>query len=147
LTGTTPLERGRLREAAYDEMLRLIREEEPPCPSLRISTSGDRLATISAERNTEPAKLTRLVRGELDWIVMRCLEKDRTRRYETANGLARDVERYLSDDAVEASPPSATYKLRKFVRKHRAPLRVAAVIAMLLVAATIVSSWQAVRAT
>jgi WD40 repeat protein/serine/threonine protein kinase len=147
LTGTTPLERGRLREAAYDEMLRLIREEEPARPSRRISTSGDRLATISAERNTEPTQLSRLVHGELDWIVMRCLEKDRTRRYETANGLARDLEHYLADEPVEACPPSAGYRLRKFARKHRKLLASAAAFAALLVLGVVASGWQAVRAT
>jgi WD40 repeat protein/serine/threonine protein kinase len=147
LTGTTPLERSQLREAAYEEMMRLIREEEPPRPSQRISTSGDRLATISADRNTEPAQLSRLVCGELDWIVMRCLEKDRTRRYETANGLARDVERYLKDEPVEACPPTAGYKLRKFARKHKTGLATAAGFAALLVLGTTVSAWQAVRAT
>jgi WD40 repeat protein/tRNA A-37 threonylcarbamoyl transferase component Bud32 len=147
LTGTTPLERSRLREAAYDEMLRLIREEEPPRPSQRISTSGDRLATISAERNTEPAELSRLVCGELDWIIMCCLEKDRTRRYETANGLARDIQHYLADEPVEACPPSTGYKLRKFARKHKAGLATAAGFAVLLVLGTAVSTWQAVRAT
>jgi WD40 repeat protein/serine/threonine protein kinase len=147
LTGTTPLERSRLREAAYDEMLRLIREEEPPRPSQRISTSGDRLATISAERSTEPTQLSRLVHGELDWIVMRCLEKDRTRRYETANGLARDLQHYLADEPVEACPPRAGYKLRKFARKHKAGLATAIGFVSLLVLGTAVSAWQAVRAT
>ncbi|HLJ95397.1 MAG TPA: serine/threonine-protein kinase [Gemmataceae bacterium] len=147
LTGTTPLERDRLREAAYEEMMRLIREDEPPRPSQRISASGDRLATISAARRTEPAQLSRLVCGELDWIVMRCLEKDRTRRYETANGVARDVERYLKDEPVEACPPTTAYKLRKFARKHRAGLATAVGFAALLVLGTAVSAWQAVRAT
>jgi serine/threonine protein kinase len=147
LTGTTPLERRRLREAAYDEVLRLIREEEPPRPSLRISTSGERLATISAARGTEPALLSKLVRGELDWIVMKALEKDRTRRYETANGLARDVQRYLADEPVEACPPSAGYRLRKLARKHRAALLTATALAAMLVSGVVVSTWQAVRAT
>jgi WD40 repeat protein/serine/threonine protein kinase len=147
LTGTTPLERGRLREAAYDEMLRLIREEEPPRPSRRISTSGDRLATISAERNTEPAQLSRLVHGELDWIVMRCLEKDRTRRYEAASSLARDIQRYLADEPVEACPPSAGYKLHKFARKNKKLLTTAAAFAALLLLGVTASTWQAVRAT
>jgi WD40 repeat protein/serine/threonine protein kinase len=147
LTGTTPLERGQLREAAYDEMLRLIREEEPPRPSQRISTSGDRLATISAERNTEPAELSRLVHGELDWIVMRCLEKDRTRRYESASSLARDLQRYLADEPVEACPPTAGYRLRKFARKNQKLLATAAAFAALLLLGVVVSSWQAVRAT
>src|SRR5262249_37816749 len=121
LTGTTPLERQRLRAAAFDELLRLIKEEEPPKPSTRLSTSGS-LAAVAAARKTEPAKLSRLLRGEVDWIVMKCLEKDRSRRYETANGLARDVQRYLNDEAVEACPPSAGYRVRKFARKHRAGL-------------------------
>jgi serine/threonine protein kinase len=146
LTDTTPLEQRRLREAAYDEVLRLIREEEAPRPSLRISTSGGRLVTIAAARGTEPAKLSRLVRGELDWIVMRCLEKDRMRRYETANGLARDVQRYLADEEVEACPPSTGYKLRKFVRKHRAGIAAVAVFAALLLAGIAVSTGQAIRA-
>jgi serine/threonine protein kinase len=145
LTGTTPLERKRLAQAAYDEIRRLIREEEPPKPSARLSSS-DSLASIAAQRHTEPAKLSKLVRGDLDWITMRALEKDRTRRYETASGLARDLQRYLADEPVEACPPSAGYRLRKFARKHRAALATAAALALLLVAGTAVSAWQAVRA-
>ncbi len=113
LTGSTPLERETLREAAYTEILRRIKEEEPPRPSTRLSESSERLPSISAQRHTEPARLTKLVRGELDWIVMKALEKDRTRRDETANGFARDIVRYLAGDPVEAGPPSASYKLRK----------------------------------
>src|ERR671930_2675665 len=105
LTGSTPLTHKRMKEAAYAEILRLIREEEPPKPSTRLSDSGEALASISAMRKTEPAKLTKLVRGELDWIVMKCLEKDRSRRYDTANGFARDVQRYLNDEPVLACPP------------------------------------------
>src|SRR5262245_8760652 len=104
LTGTTPLERQRLREAAYGEIVRLIKEEEPPRPSVRLSSSGA-LAKVAAARNTDPAKLSRLVRGDLDWVILRCLEKDRSRRYDTASGLARDIERYLKDEPVEARPP------------------------------------------
>ena len=147
LTGTTPFEKKRLAEAAYDEMRRIIREEEPPRPSTRISILGDKLATVSAHCRADPKQLGRLVRGELDWIVMRALEKDRTRRYETANGLARDVERYLHDEPVEACPPSATYRLRKLLRRYRAPLAVAAGFVLLLVAASVISTWLAVRAT
>ncbi len=146
LTGTTPLEKKRFASAAYDEIRRLIREEEPPKPSTRLSTS-DSIASIAAQRHTEPAKLSKLMRGDLDWITMRCLEKDRTRRYETANGLARDVQRYLSDEPVEACPPSAIYRLRKFAKKNRAALTTAATIAVLLVAGIAASTWQAVRAT
>jgi serine/threonine protein kinase/tetratricopeptide (TPR) repeat protein len=146
LTGTTPLERKRLREAALDEVFRIIREEEPPKPSTRLSSSG-RLPGIAAARKTEPAKLSKLVRGELDWIVMKALEKDRSRRYETANGLARDIQRYLADEPVEACPPSTGYRLRKFVRKHRAGISSAAALAALLLLGIAVSTWQAVRAT
>jgi serine/threonine protein kinase len=119
LTGTTPLEKQKLRSAAFGEMLRMIREEEPPRPSTRLSASGDRLPSISAQRKTEPAKLAKLVRGELDWIVMKALEKDRGRRYETANGFARDVQRYLADEPVEACPPSRAYRLRKFAPQEQ----------------------------
>ena len=146
LTGTTPFDKKRFAKAAYDEIRRLIREEEPPKPSMRLSTS-DSIASIAAQRHMEPAKLSKLMRGDLDWITMKALEKDRTRRYETANGLARDIERYLSDEPVEACPPSATYRLRKFARKNRAALTTAAAIALLLVASVAVSTWQAVRAT
>ena len=124
LTGTTPLEHERLRRRPLDEMLRLIKEEEPPRPSARLSSSNN-LPKIAAARNTEPGRLSGIVRGELDWIVMKCLEKDRTRRYETANGLARDIQRYLADEPVEACPPGAGYRLRKFAHKYRTPLRVA----------------------
>jgi WD40 repeat protein/serine/threonine protein kinase len=130
LTGTTPLERKRFKEAALQEMLRLIKEEEPPRPSMRLSGSGS-LPTVAAQRKLEPAKLTRLVRGDLDWIVMKALEKERGRRYETANGLSRDIQRYLSDEAVEACPPSRSYRLRKFARKNRAVLLTAAALLML----------------
>src|SRR5262249_53672434 len=147
LTGTTPLERHRLREAGFDEIRRLIREEEPPKPSTRLSTSGVALAAISARRQTEPGKLTRLVRGELDWIVMKAVEKDRNRRYESANSLARDVERYLHDEPVEACPPTAGYRLRKFARKNQKLLATAAALIALLVFGVTGSAWQAVRAT
>jgi WD40 repeat protein/serine/threonine protein kinase len=147
LTGTTPLERKRVKEAGFDEIRRLIREEEPPKPSTRLSASGMALAAISAQRQTEPAKLTRLVRGELDWIVMKALEKDRNRRYESANSLGRDVERYLHDEPVEACPPTTGYKLQKFARKHKAGLATAAGFVALLVLGVAGSTWQAVRAT
>ncbi len=146
LTGTTPLERNRLREAALDEMVRLIREEEAPRPSLRLSSSND-LPKIAAARKTEPARLSKLVRGEIDWIVMKCLEKDRSRRYETANGVARDLERYLADEPVEACPPSSSYRLRKFARKYKKALATAAAFAVLLVAGVVMSTLLAVWAT
>jgi serine/threonine protein kinase/tetratricopeptide (TPR) repeat protein len=146
LTGTTPFERKRLRQAALDEMLRIIREEEPPRPSTRLSESGDSLPSIAAARKTEPAKLSRLMKGELDWIVMKALDKDRGRRYETANGFARDVQRYLADEPVEACPPSAGYRLRKFARKHRRLLITAAAFVILLALAAAVSTGLAVWA-
>jgi eukaryotic-like serine/threonine-protein kinase len=147
LTGSTPLERESLQQAAFVEIIRRIREEEPPKPSTRLSGSGNRLASLSAVRQTEPARLKRLLRGDLDWIVMKALEKDRGRRYETANGFARDVRRYLDGDPVEAGPPSARYRVGKFTRKHRAALATAAAFALLLVAATAVSAALAVRAS
>jgi serine/threonine protein kinase len=122
LTGSTPLTRTRVKEAALLEVLRVIREEEPPRPSTRLSESMDSLSSISAQRQMEPAKLAKMVRGELDWIVMKALEKDRSCRYETANGFAMDVQRYLADEPVPACPPSASYRLRKFARRHRASM-------------------------
>jgi serine/threonine protein kinase len=145
LTGTTPLERDRLREAALDELVRLIKEQEPPRRSVRLSSSNS-LPKIAAARRTEPAKLSKLVQGDIDWIVMKCLEKDRSRRYATANGLARDVERYLHDEPVEACPPSAGYRLRKFACKYRRPVLLAVSFALLLVVGVVASAWQAMRA-
>ncbi|MFO0811553.1 MAG: serine/threonine-protein kinase [Gemmataceae bacterium] len=142
LTGTTPLERARLAKAAWDEVRRLIREEEPPKPSTRLSSS-DALPSVAALRQAEPAALGKLVRGELDWIALKALEKDRNRRYESATALSRDVQRYLADEPVEACPPTAAYRLRKFARKHRGPLSAAATLAVVLLAATGVSLWQA----
>ena len=133
LTGTTPLERQRLKQAAWDEVRRVIREEEPQRPSLRLSSS-DALPSLAASRQIEPLKLARLVRGDLDWIVMKALEKDRARRYETANGMARDVQRFLAQEPVEASPPSVSYRLRKFVGRNRARLIASAAVALTLMA-------------
>jgi WD40 repeat protein/serine/threonine protein kinase len=119
LTGTTPLTRKRLKDAALLEVLRVIREEEPPSPSTRLSTTEE-LPSIAAARRVEPARLSRLVRGELDWLVMKALEKDRNRRYETASAFAADVQRYLNDEPVLACPPSAWYRFRKLVRRNPA---------------------------
>ncbi len=126
--------------------MRIIREEEPLRPSTRLSTS-DALASIAATRKTEPTKLAKLMRGELDWIVMKCLEKDRARRYETANGLAHDLGRYLADEPVEACPPSSMYRLRKFARKHRAPVIGLAAVAAALVIGIAGTTWGLFRAT
>ncbi|HEY2156971.1 MAG TPA: serine/threonine-protein kinase, partial [Isosphaeraceae bacterium] len=146
LTGTTPLERSRLREAGYAEIVRRIREEEPPRPSTRLSDSGERLASIAASRGIEPVRLSKLVRGELDWIAMRALEKDRTRRYETPGALARDIECYLQGEAVEAGPPSARYRLGKLARRHRAALVTVGSFLLVLVAAAGGGTYLAVRA-
>src|SRR5262249_26249577 len=118
LTGSTPFGRQEVEKAGILEMLRLIREEEPPRPSARLS-SAEGLPALAANRGTEPASLPGLLRGELDWIVMKALEKDRNRRYETATGFAMDVQRYLADEPVLACPPSALYRLGKFVRRNR----------------------------
>jgi serine/threonine protein kinase/tetratricopeptide (TPR) repeat protein len=146
LTGTTPFDTRRLHEAAFDEMLRIIREEEPPKPSTRLSTTKE-LPSVAANRGLESKKLSGLLRGELDWIVMKCLEKDRGRRYETANGLARDIERYLHDEPVYACPPSVGYRLRKFARRHKASLTTAALLLAALLLGSALSIWQAIRAT
>jgi serine/threonine protein kinase/WD40 repeat protein len=146
LTGTTPFTRERFKQAAFDEIRRIIRDEEPPKPSTRLS-STEKLPAISAQRHTEPAKLTRQVRGELDWIVMKALEKDRNRRYETANGLAMDLQRYLADEPVLACPPSAVYRLRKFVRRNKGPVLAASLVVLALVAGIIGTTWGMVRAT
>jgi WD40 repeat protein len=130
LTGTTPFSKDRFTKAAYDEIRRIIREEDPPRPSTRLSESTETLPSVAAQRQTEPAKLTRLVRGELDWIVMKALEKDRSRRYETANGLAMDVLRYLRDEPVQACPPSAWYRYRKLARRNRRALVTISVVAL-----------------
>jgi serine/threonine protein kinase len=146
LTGSTPLDKRRLAKAAYDELLKIIREEEPPKPSLRLSQSGDALPSIAAQRKTEPAKLSKMFSGDLDWIAMKALEKDRTRRYETANAFAADVLRYLDDEPVEASPPSAVYRMRKFARKYRKPVIAMAVIGAVLVVGIGGTTWGLVRA-
>jgi eukaryotic-like serine/threonine-protein kinase len=139
LTGTTPLEKSRFRDAAFNELVRLIKEEEPPCPSVRLSKPGTSVG-IAAARNAEPAQLPRLVRGDLDWIVMRCLEKQRDRRYETANGLARDIQRYLADEPVEARPPSAGYRMQKFVRRNKSRVVAAGLVLLALVAGIVGTS-------
>jgi tetratricopeptide (TPR) repeat protein len=130
LTGSTPFQR--LREAGLTEMLRTIKEQEPPRPSTRLSSTQE-VVKIAAARRTQPAQLAKLLRGELDWMVMKALEKDRSRRYETANGLARDIERYLHDEPMEAGAPGAGYRLGKFVRRHKARLAVAGLVLFLLV--------------
>jgi serine/threonine protein kinase/tetratricopeptide (TPR) repeat protein len=132
LTGTTPVDKKSLGKAALLEILRIVREVEAPRPSAKLSTI-DTLPSVAANRGTEPAKLSRLMKGELDWLVLKALEKDRTRRYETANGLARDIQRYLADEVVEARPPSVGYRLSKFVRRHKGQVIAASLVLLALV--------------
>jgi serine/threonine protein kinase/predicted Zn-dependent protease len=132
LTGTTPFDSQRLKTASYDEIRRIIAEEEPPKPSTRMSTPGNAAATTS--RHSDRDELCRRFRGELDWIVMKCLEKDRNRRYATANGLAADVERYLHDEPVQACPPSAWYRFRKLVRRNKVLFVASAAVALVMLA-------------
>jgi len=146
LTGATPFDEERLRTVTFDEMRRIIREEEPPKPSARLSTLGLAATTVSDNRRTVPNRLNKLFRGELDWIVMKALEKDRTRRYESASAFAADVQRYLADEPVLACPASRGYRLRKFARKNRPLLVVLSGFFALFMAGFGVSTWQAVRA-
>jgi serine/threonine protein kinase/WD40 repeat protein/Tfp pilus assembly protein PilF len=133
LTGTTPFDKERLTTAGYDEMRRIIREEEPVRPSTRISTMGEAATVVSARRQSNPEALSQVVRGELDWIVMKALEKDRNRRYETAFSFAADVQRFFRDEPVSACPPSAWYRVRKLARRHRWALALAGVVVLALV--------------
>jgi hypothetical protein len=146
LTGSVPFSRQELQGAGFLEMLRVIREVEPTRPSTKLSKSGT-LPSVADEGRTDPQKLVSLMRGELDWIILKCLEKDRGRRYQAASGLARDLEHYLADEPVEACPPTAGYRLRKFARKYRTPMLVAGAFVLLLSLGAIVAAWQAVRAT
>ena len=118
LTGHTPFDRTRLRNAGFDEMRRIIREDEPKRPSSKINNQSQDLVDICQTRKTNPAKLRQSLSGDLDWIVMKALDKDRSRRYDTANGLAMDVQRHLNEEPVVASPPSTMYRVRKFVRRN-----------------------------
>ncbi|HEY1375640.1 MAG TPA: serine/threonine-protein kinase, partial [Gemmataceae bacterium] len=146
LTGTTPLPRHRLKDAGWVELLRLVREEEPPRPSTRLTDTTEELPAIAARRGVEPKKLGGLVRGDLDRIVMKALAKDRDRRYATANGLARDVERYLNDEPVEAAPPGAGYRLRKFVKRNKGRVVAAGLVLAALLAGVAGTTWGMIRA-
>ncbi|MGH9646960.1 MAG: protein kinase domain-containing protein, partial [Bryobacteraceae bacterium] len=148
LTGRTPFDPSELLRSGLDEMRRTIREKEPDRPSTRLSTMAEgELTTVAKHRNTETPRLIHLVRGDLDWIVMKCLEKDRARRYETANGLAFDIQRHLNNEPVVARPPSALYRIEKVVRRNRLAFTAAALVALALVLGTVASTWQAIRAT
>jgi WD40 repeat protein/serine/threonine protein kinase len=143
LTGTTPFDAESLRRVGYAEIQRIIREEEPPTPSTRLSTLGGALTDVAKHRRTDASGLSRLVRGDLDWIVMKALEKDRTRRYASASGFAEDIARHLGNEPVVARPQSAAYKMKKFVRRHRGPVAaVAAIVATIIVLGSL-TVWQA----
>ena len=146
LTGTTPLNRARVGQTSLLEVLRMIREDEPPRPSVRLGSSAT-LPALAASRHTEPRRLAALVRGELDWIVMKALEKDRGRRYETATGLAKDVKRYLADEPVEARPTSQLYRARKWLRRYACTATAAALVLAAMVVGLVVSLVMAHRAT
>ena len=140
LTGSTPVDRQSLGKAALLEVLRIVREVEAPRPSAKLSTI-DTLPTVAANRGIEPATLSRLMQGELDWLVMKALEKDRTRRYETANALSRDIQRYLADEVVEARPPSVGYRVSKFVRRHQGQVISAGLVLFALLAGMAGTTW------
>jgi serine/threonine protein kinase len=143
LTGQTPFDSETLHKAALDEIRRMIRETDPPKPSTRLQTLGDELPNVAKQRSSQPAALGRVVRGDLDWIVMKCLEKDRKRRYETSYALAQDVARHLSGEPVFAAPPSFGYVLRKFVGRHRVGVIVAVALAATLLLGVGVGAWWA----
>ncbi len=145
LVGSLPIDANHFKRGAVLEMLRMVREVEPPRPSTKLTTAATRRA-IAANRNSEPARLANLLKGELDWVVLKALEKDRTRRYDTATALARDVQRYLADEVVEARPPSRWYEARKFVRRNRGPVLAAGLVLVALVAGVVGTSWGLVRA-
>lgn len=147
LTGSTPITSARIRSEALDQILALIREEEAPRPSQRLSDSGDQIPGISERRQTEPKRLNVILKGELDWIAVKALEKDRTRRYDTPAALASDVNRFLNDEAIEARPPSVCYRLRKVVRKHKTSFLTAATILVLLVAGLVGTGAMWIRAS
>ena len=147
LTGLHPIDAQRLQRAALTEVIRIIREEEPSKPSTRLSADAS-LPSLAAVRQTEPKRLMTLLRGELDWVVMKCLDKQRDRRYQTAGELSRDIQHYLADEPVEARPPSTFYRMRKFVRRHRGQVLAASLlaIALLAMAGTIVAGGMYARA-
>jgi len=147
LTGSTPFDSRRLLSAGYVEMQRIIREEEPPRPSTRISTLGEKLTILSSQRSTDAAKLGQLLRGDLDLIVMKALEKERIRRYDTPNSFAADIERFLNHEPVMARAPSTLYRLRKFSERNKAAVIAGSAIATALVLATTVSTVLAIIAS
>ena len=147
LTGTTPLEAERLREAGYAEMQRMICEQDPPRPSTRLSSLKDSATVLAGNRGLDVKRLVKLLSGDLDWIVMKSLEKERNRRYATPGNFAEDVERYLRHEAIAARPPSSAYRLKKFAQRNRVAVLTSALVAIALVGGSAVAIWQAIRAT
>jgi eukaryotic-like serine/threonine-protein kinase len=148
LTGTTPFDAKELMQAGMDEMRRRIRETDPVRPSNRISgMTGSDSTSTAKRRGMDPHRLVSLLRGDLDWVVMKCLEKDRTRRYETASGLAMDIQRHLNNETISARPPSTAYRFRKLVRRNKLAFAATAMVVLALLLGISVSIWQAVRAT
>jgi serine/threonine protein kinase len=145
LSGSTPFRKDELKKVAMLEVLRVIREEDPPRPSTKLSTAVE-LPSLSANRSMEPRSLTSMLRLELDWIVMKALEKDRVRRYETANAFASDIGRYLAGEAVLAHPPSKAYRLKKFLRKHKGPVFAGSMVFLALVGGVIGTAYGLVHA-
>src|SRR5262249_50873203 len=146
LTGAPPFDQSRLRTVAFDEIRRIIREEEPPRPSTRLKSTDAETRIASFRRRSDARHLSKLLRGELDWVVMKCLEKDRNRRYETADALALDLARYLKDEPVQACPPSLSNRLRKFARRHRTAIGTALLLLTVMLTGTGLAIWQALRA-
>jgi serine/threonine protein kinase len=146
LTGSPPLDDTQFRRGAILEMLRMVREVEPPKPSTKVSTAVA-LPSIAATRGIEPGRLKRALRGDLDWIVMKALEKDRTRRYETSSTFAADVRRFLAGEPIEARPPSNGYRLKKFVKRNRVAVLTSGAMVLMMVVGTTAATWQAIRAT
>jgi tetratricopeptide (TPR) repeat protein len=147
LTGTTPLEAKRLREAGYAKIQKLIQEEEAPRPSTRLSSLGDTATIVAGNRGLDVKRLAQLLSGDLDWIVMKALDKDRDRRYPTPGSFAEDIERYLHDEAITARPPSGTYRLKKLIQRNKTAVITTALVALALLAGIGLATWQAVRAT
>jgi serine/threonine protein kinase len=147
LTGKTPFDAKELMSQGIDSMRKTIREKDPVRPSTKLATlKGEELTTTAKRRSVETSKLVHQLRGDLDWIVMKCLEKDRRRRYETANGLAADLKRHLNDEAITARPASKLYRIQKTVRRNKLVCTASALVLLALVAGTVVSLWQAIRA-
>jgi serine/threonine protein kinase len=146
LTGSTPLDNQTMKDQALLKVLEFIRESEPPRPSTRLSDSGDAISGVSKQRRIEPSRLQKILKGELDWIVMKSLEKDRRRRYETANDFAQDISRFLTGEVVVARPASKSYQIQKFLRKNKGTVTSLATIMALLIFGIAGTTWYAVKA-